>query len=288
MINYSIIIPHKNCPELLKRCIDSIPEREDVQIIIVDDNSDADKKPSSKRENVEVVLLDSDQAKGAGRARNVGLELAKGKWLLFADADDYYNSGFLGVLDKYVNSNYDVVYFNFDFKDGKTGEDLPALRFKKYFDDYNGSRESRDQIKFHHNVPWTKMVCNDYVKQHSFLFEETLNGNDIMFSMMLGYFTDNIAVEKSPLYVYIRNTNSLVTKKYSNASALCKLTHTIQQNRFYDFIGHSEWEKPAIQTFFYFLKKLGGSFAFYFAHNSWNIYVNRKAWISLCLKSKDS
>ena len=38
--NYSIIIPHRNIPQLLQRCIDSIPSRDDLQIIIVDDNSD--------------------------------------------------------------------------------------------------------------------------------------------------------------------------------------------------------------------------------------------------------
>ena len=38
-MNYSIIIPHKNTPELLRRCIKSIPQRDDLEIIIVDDNS---------------------------------------------------------------------------------------------------------------------------------------------------------------------------------------------------------------------------------------------------------
>ena len=37
---YSIIIPHKNSPELLSRCLDSIPNRDDLQVVIVDDNSD--------------------------------------------------------------------------------------------------------------------------------------------------------------------------------------------------------------------------------------------------------
>ena len=41
MINYSIIIPHKNIPQLLQRCLDSIPVRDDVQVIVVDDNSDS-------------------------------------------------------------------------------------------------------------------------------------------------------------------------------------------------------------------------------------------------------
>ncbi len=41
-IVYSIIIPHKNIPLLLQRCLDSIPQREDIQIIVVDDNSSSD------------------------------------------------------------------------------------------------------------------------------------------------------------------------------------------------------------------------------------------------------
>ena len=37
---YSVIIPYKNAPILLQRCIASIPQRDDLQIIVVDDNSD--------------------------------------------------------------------------------------------------------------------------------------------------------------------------------------------------------------------------------------------------------
>lgn len=88
-ISFSFIIPHKNCPDLLQRCVDSIPDRDDVQIIVVDDNSDDEKKPAIYRRDVEIVLLDAEHSKGAGRARNEGLKHAKGKWLLFADADDY-------------------------------------------------------------------------------------------------------------------------------------------------------------------------------------------------------
>jgi cellulose synthase/poly-beta-1,6-N-acetylglucosamine synthase-like glycosyltransferase len=62
MINYSIIIPHKNIPQLLQRCLDSIPRREDVQIIVVDDNSDANKVdfanfPGLNDPYVEVVFV---------------------------------------------------------------------------------------------------------------------------------------------------------------------------------------------------------------------------------------
>lgn len=43
MINFSIIIPHKDIPDLLQRCLDSIPIRDDVQVIVVDDDSDGNK-----------------------------------------------------------------------------------------------------------------------------------------------------------------------------------------------------------------------------------------------------
>ena len=58
---YSIIIPHKNIPKLLQRCLDSIPERDDVQVIIVDDNSDPaivdfEHFPGLQRKNTIVVF----------------------------------------------------------------------------------------------------------------------------------------------------------------------------------------------------------------------------------------
>ncbi len=48
-LNYSFIIPHYNTSDLLQRLIDSIPQREDVEIIVVDDNSDDGKKANITR-----------------------------------------------------------------------------------------------------------------------------------------------------------------------------------------------------------------------------------------------
>lgn len=93
MVNYSIIIPHKNIPDLLQRCLDSISPREDVQVIVVDDNSDLlivdfEHFPGIDRDDVELIF--PKDGKGAGYTRNVGLDHAVGKWLLFVDADDFY------------------------------------------------------------------------------------------------------------------------------------------------------------------------------------------------------
>ena len=111
-INYSIIIPHKNIPQLLQRCLDSIPIRDDVQVIVVDDNSDTDKAnfdnfPKQKGKNYEYYL--TKEGKGAGYARNVGLEHAKGKWVMFSDADDYFLPSFDNILNENQTSNADIL-----------------------------------------------------------------------------------------------------------------------------------------------------------------------------------
>ncbi len=280
IINYSFIIPHKNRPDLLRRCIDSIPGRDDVQIIVVDDNSSADKKPDILRSGVEVILLDEEQSKGAGRARNVGLKYAKGKWLLFADADDYYNEGFLDVLDTYKETNYEVVFFNFEYRDGKTGEHLPPLKWGRIFQNYNGTKESRDLIRFHQKVPWTKMVQRAFVLQHNVYFEEVPNGNDILFSLMIGAFSNNFAVEKRPLYIYLRNDNSILTKKLSVDEAISKLIHRIKLNGFYNYIDHKEWKASVFKMILHYSWEVGLSFIITVIGRCKELYSYRNDWMS--------
>ena len=94
VVNYSIIIPHYDIPDLLVRCLKSIPVREDVQVIVVDDYSPGNEEyaaryPELTRPFVEFYTTASHG--GAGCARNVGLQHARGRWLAFADADDFWS-----------------------------------------------------------------------------------------------------------------------------------------------------------------------------------------------------
>jgi glycosyltransferase involved in cell wall biosynthesis len=278
---YSFIIPHKNCPDLLMRCVDSIPERSDIQIIIVDDNSDTNKKPSLMRESVEVVLLDASCSKGAGRARNVGLEHAKGKWILFADSDDYYHEGFIDILDKYSNKDVDIVYFNFFYRDGITGEELSNINIQSIISEFDDTRLAFDRIKYLYHVPWNKMILHSYIHRHHFSFEEVPNGNDIFFSKCVGYHTDKIIVEKRPVYVYNKNENSIVTSARTVESEMCRLEHIVKQNYFYDFIGQHGWKKSVIRSILQIIRVLGFSFIVPLINNSMSIYKRRKEWVDI-------
>lgn len=259
-INYSFIIPHKNCPDLLQRCVDSIPEREDVQVIVVDDNSNEGKKPLLKeRSNLKVILLDAEHSKGAGRARNVGLEHADGTWLLFADSDDFYNKGFLKILDKYKDKDIDTLYFNAESFDSKTLEPRPRrlVKLNRLVDDSIQNKESFFKLRCLLNYPWAKMTRRSFVEELGISFEETINGNDMMFSHYVGYLAKKAAIIPDMLYVYTIGNNGLTKQNDKVDVWMSRIDHNYKQRRYFEYIGHPEWKKVSFVRFYckYFFNK---------------------------------
>lgn len=282
---YTFIIPHHNSPELLNRCLDSIPQREDIQIIVVDDNSDKDKRPCIKRNDVEVIYIDAEHTKGAGRARNYGLKAAKGKWLLFADCDDFYNKGFLEVLDKYKDEDIEVLYFNYFFIDGADGIMLPDNNLQKNILSYDGSKEKTDYIKFRNNTPWTKMVSQNFVNMNQLYYEEVVNGNDVLFSLLLGYKVSKIIVVKERLYYYVKTSGSIGTRKQSVGDIICRITNIIKHNCFNGYIGHKEWNANIVREIVYYFWKSDCSIRFKLLYSLIKAFPNltkkRKEWVNV-------
>ena len=212
--NYSIIIPHKNIPDLLQRCLASIPRRGDVQIIVVDDNSDPDKVdfehfPGLGDSFVEVVF--TKEGKGAGYARNVGLTKVTGKWLLFADADDYFVDGFLQCLDKYKESEYDLVYFDIIgiYGDTKWESDRGRKYNKLLKEAICGQKH--DECKYKWAVVWGKMYKHSLIRDNNITFDETMIGEDRMFSFKTAYYARKISFDENKIYTSETRQGSLVT-----------------------------------------------------------------------------
>jgi glycosyltransferase involved in cell wall biosynthesis len=214
-INYSIIIPHKNIPNLLQRCLASIPRREDIQIIIVDDKSDVVEVdfecfPGVGEQCVEVYF--TKEGKGAGYARNVGLKYAKGKWLLFVDSDDFFLKNFTVILDKYIDSFYDIVLFDVESRDVKTlentSEGYKISSFLRSFD-YT-SKSNLMNLVFNHEVPWGKMIKRKFVFTNNIEFDEVIASNDTMFMLKSLFLAENITFCDEILYCWSIRSNSLV------------------------------------------------------------------------------
>ena len=233
---YSIIIPHKNIPECLVRCLKSIPDDPVIQVIVVDDNSDADKiervKQACARPNVELVL--TKEGKGAGYARNKGLERAKGKWLLFADADDYFLPNLTSKINKHLNDTADLIYFHatsLNTTTGKQGE--RHVRFNWMIDNFNEKRttDTQNKLRCGHTPPWAKMFRRQYLLDKHIAFDEVPASNDVIFSIRAGYYAKAISTDDDMLYCVTDNTFGL-TKTYSKKVWYARLGVALRGNSF--------------------------------------------------------
>lgn len=244
MKNYSIIIPHKNVPDLLKRCISSIPPRNDTEIIVVDDSSNKD---VSKLHQLESELRNSNvrfcylkEPHGAGFARNTGISMAKGKWLLFADADDFYTDNLSFILDKYANNTTtDIVYLNaqYYYDDGKTR----PIPFSRYIERYLRNKYySEEVLKYNMWTPWTRMVKRDLVTIHNLKFEEVPVSNDRMFCLKCSQYSKTIAAERAIIYNYYQSKKGSLTTLYrfDPETIKMRLEVILRANKLYDEVGY--------------------------------------------------
>lgn len=226
-LNFTIIIPHFNTPTLLLRLIKSIPERNDLELIIVDDNSDPtvvdfDNFPGADRK--QVTIIRNSENHGPGYSRNFAIPQAKGKWIIFADADDYFNEGFDAFLSQFANSDADVVYFSANSVDSDTLK--PSNRadhIHEYMQLYDIDKKQGEPIlryKFSETV--CKMVRRELINKYSIVFDSTLIHEDVRFACSVGRYAKKIEVANQELYCITSRENS-VSRKMSMAIYLDEL-----------------------------------------------------------------
>lgn len=94
MIKLSIIIPVYNCERFLNQCINSVLMQtlDNIEVICIDDGSTDQSVDIIKKKSLadNRIVLFQQENKGAGIARNIGIDKAKGKYVAFLDADDFY------------------------------------------------------------------------------------------------------------------------------------------------------------------------------------------------------
>ena len=214
MVNYSIIIPHKNSYALLLKLLKTIPNLPEFEVIVVDDCSESEQIDKLKSNifatNVKVIY--QSIARGAGAARNKGIEVAKGKWLIFADSDDYFSGDMNIIVDEYRNSDADIVYFLCDSVNTVNGERAERHSLYNFYVENFSSKDGEDLLRYKYTPPWGKMIRRDIVLQNSILFDEVKTSNDVFFSIKVAYYARIVDVSKKVLYNITVTSGSLITK----------------------------------------------------------------------------
>lgn len=236
-IYFSIIIPHKNIPNLLQRCIDAIPQRDDLEIIIIDDNSnplivDFEQFPGHKRTNIHLIF--TKEGKGAGYARNIGLKHAKGKWIIFADADDYFTEDFEQLLNKYVNEETDLIYFK-PRSTSYYSTKKESERVKTYQQLFDGEEKF---LRYAYVTPWGKFIKRSIIEKNHFKFDETRWGNDAYFMTQVATTAKDILITHDYLYIVEEREGSLTNEKMQTKDEIiCRLSIDIRAYQYAETIG---------------------------------------------------
>ncbi len=215
-IKYSVIIPHYNDSARLIRMLSSIPlSREDLEVLVVDDcSSDQESLNQVMIKYPAVNWLSTQKNAGAGAARNVGLNHAAGKWLLFADSDDQFTHDAFDIFDRFLSNNDELVYFLTEAVQEVNGElsnrsdRINELCFL-YFGD--PSEENLSKLKFGHVNPIGKIYSRDFIELHGIRFDEVMVANDVRFNVVAALKARHLQVVLECVYRIYRRPGSLTS-----------------------------------------------------------------------------
>lgn len=271
---YTLIVPHYALPGSLGCLLESLPQREDLQVVVVDDGSDAVTlgRVQDLCEAYRNVSLLVEENRGAGSARNKGLEAAEGEWILFADADDRFLPSLSQLLDEVEKSEkitgtdserLDVIYFNAACKH----EDPKRESFKTAHLNWmmQQTEEIRDfHLRYLFTEPWCKLIRRSLIEEHAIRFEKTRIQNDVHFSISIGHFARRIEVFTTPVYLVTDRSGS-VAKQISPERYLEWTGVQARQNLFLRRNGVNHFEYKALRPMLN-----------YFVHGRWRL-ANRCA-----------
>lgn len=192
----SIIIPIYNNADVLERCINSIIAQEypSIEVIFVDDGSTdhcVEILDDISKKNSNVIVLHTDNH-GVSHARNLGLDKAHGKWIMFLDADDTLcDNAVQKAVDYAEKFQCDTVCFNaYKITTTKTSKmkdiypDGCIVDSTKKIELLNALYDSPSENYFgeYFRACWGKLLSSEIIQKNSIRFPEDLKiGEDAVF-----------------------------------------------------------------------------------------------------------
>lgn len=240
---FSIIIPTWNCASYICNCLDSILNQsyQNIEVIIIDDASTDDTSGILKyyiKKDSRIILHINSCNQGIGICRNIGLDRACGKYVLFVDADDYLTEGTLAAIAQNLK-NEDVLVFN-----GAAFREEDKYIVKPCYFPLETEYFEKGRIKKEYLIPLydshsacIKVYAADFLKRHNIRFPEYVYGEDVEFWVRCLINTCKIGY--LPYFGYMRRyrKNSIMTSgneknisdRFNSMATLLELAKADQQ-----------------------------------------------------------
>lgn len=218
MSKISVVVPVHNSEKTLKRCIDSILSQtyKDFELILIDDGSQ-DSSLMLCREaekNDKRVRCIHIECRGVSFVRNLGIDEAKGEYIVFADSDDYLDVEALQFMyRKAVDTNADIVLCGYKIEDG---DSVILNNCEEMLLDKSNINQHIVVLKSKHliDAPWNKMYNLDFLRKTNVKMPVGEIYEDTAFNLDLLTFEPKISVHSECFYHYVQNMGS-ITKKYN-------------------------------------------------------------------------
>lgn len=219
-MKYSVIIPVYNSEKTIKRCIESITlqNRPDVEIIIINDGSTDETESICKALQTKynnLIYLYKENS-GVSSARNSGLSVAKGEFVMFVDSDDYVDNKCFDTIDKYTGSNADFYQFGFSITENELVKE--TREFSECQISSSSEKEafiSNGIITRSINSPWAKIYKTKIITEHNLNFCENLSiGEDLTFVFTFLIFADKIERLTDKIYFADVGNEASLSRKY--------------------------------------------------------------------------
>ena len=204
MVKVSVIIPVYNAEKYLKQCLNSICRQtlQEIEIICVDDGStDNSLNILQEYANADTriqVLTQKNQ--GAGAARNYGLRTARGLYLSFLDADDFFEPN---MLEEAINAielySADFIVFESDQFHMDTNSYVKPSWVVRHKDippymPFSYLSLTDNVFKTFVGWAWDKLYRKSFIDRHNLWFQEQRTSNDLLFVFSALVLANRIAV----------------------------------------------------------------------------------------------
>lgn len=234
-MNVSVIVPVYNTSRFLPQCVESLLNQtlRDVEFIFVDDGSTDNSVEILKlyQEKDKRITILQQKNLNAGVARNTGMKIATGKYIIFLDSDDYYDPTLLErAFSCAEKKQAEIVFFSHYLCDNKTGK-LRKYPFRMRHGVFSGKSLGKTMFSAFHVAPWNKLYLHSFLTDNNLEYQAVYKHNDVYFGMMAVALAQRIACLNLQLvYHRINNPESLQGKSLPSFPYLIPCWSALKQS----------------------------------------------------------